>query len=272
MGIEDKLSLLVDLNEKEKNIAKEKFLATLALVTYDELKEVVDYLASKGIIITKARYLKVLGIPKNEIIRKISILEELHETNIYVQDPSKLSSNVIDINKKIKYCIQNGISYKKEDGTYESFIFSEKAWQERTQKIPNAEAKEVSSVLDETLVSIAPVIEETNSLDLKSMIEEPLNKESEIIPFSPILEDDSNVIDIKEFQMTEENPIMTFDALQNDVAKMQEELGTIENQKTTLEEEKARLKAYQDSLAKEFVGFDDFDFENSDSFGMGRVA
>ena len=80
MGIEDKLSLLRDLKDKDE--VTYKFLSTLALVTYDELKEVVDYLASKNVFITKARYLKVLGVPKNDIVRNFDILEESYSNYV----------------------------------------------------------------------------------------------------------------------------------------------------------------------------------------------
>ena len=274
MGIKEKLDLL-SLSEKERKIAEEKFLTSLSLVTYDELKEVVDYLASKNVFITKARQLKVVTILKNDIARNFDILGEIHETQIYEQDPSKISSNVIDINKKIKYCIQNGIPYKKEDGTYEQFLFSEKSWKEMMVKETKVDTKEVTPVLDETLVSIKPVVEESNIIEFNPVLDEtPEDKQAEIIPFSPVLEEDSNVMDIKEFQNKNEVPTMTFDNLTNSVQKMQNELGNIETQKNALEQEKAELKAFQDSIAKEFVSFDDLDFEQfrDDSFGMGRAA
>lgn len=273
MGIEDKLSLLRDLKDKDE--VTYKFLSTLALVTYDELKEVVDYLASKNVFITKARYLKVLGVPKNDIVRNFDILEEIHETQIYEQDPSRISNNVIDINKKIKYCIQNGISYKNADGTCKQFLFSEKAWQERMLKETKTEVKEVTPVLDETLVNMKPVVEESNIIEFNPVLDEtPEDKQAEIIPFSPVLEEDSNVMDIKEFQNKNEVPTMTFDNLTNSVQKMQNELGNIETQKNALEQEKAELKAFQDSMLKELVSFDDLDFEQfrDDSFGIGRAA
>lgn len=282
MGIKEKLDLL-SLSEKERKIAEEKFLACLSLVTYEELKDIVDYLSSKNVTITKARQLKVLTNLKNDISRNFDILGEIHETAIYEQDPSKISSNVIDINKKIKFCIQNGIQYKKEDGSYEQFLFSEKAWQEKIAKETEITRETANPLMDESIVSIDPVTDipvaeepvvENNQTFSELVIQNPVQPET--IPFSAKLDEDNNIMDLKEFQKTEEvAPMnMSFDNLTSSVERMQSELGSIESQKNTLEQEKASLKAYQDSLASQFVGFDDLDFEQyrDDNLGMGRAA
>ena len=115
MELIEKLSLL-NLNEKEEKKAKEKFMATLSLVSENELRERLDFLKSKNVEITKAKEIKVLAIPVEELSKKFSILDEIHETDLYISEPSTLSLNVIDIYKKIKYCIQNNIEYKWEVG------------------------------------------------------------------------------------------------------------------------------------------------------------
>ena len=115
MEIIDKLSLL-NLSEKEQKKAKEKFMATLSLVSEEEIRDILNLLSSKGIYITKANEIKILANSKEEILKKFSILEEIHEEDIYKEDPLRINKNVIDIYKKIKYCIQNGIAYKWEVG------------------------------------------------------------------------------------------------------------------------------------------------------------
>lgn len=115
MTLIEKLSLL-NLDKKEEIKARQKFLATFSLITEDELKERLEFLRSKNVLITKAKEIKVLAIPVEELAKKFSILDEIHETELYVSEPSTLSLNVIDIYKKIKYCIQNNIEYKWEVG------------------------------------------------------------------------------------------------------------------------------------------------------------
>lgn len=268
MGLREKLDLL-KLSEKERKIAEEKFLTSLSLVSYDELKEIVDYLATKNVFITKARQLKALANFKNDISRNFDILGEIHETEIYVQDPQKISWNVIDINKKIKYCIQNGIAYKKADGTYEEFLFSERLWQAKAI----GENKSVSVepiVMDETIISVEPQVDSV--LDPLEQIEfNPLAEtepQVEIIPFSARFAEDKNIMDVKEFQSMPEEPKSpsTLADLTNSVQRMYNELGSIEEQKQTLNAQKEELAGFQASLESQFA---DLDF---DDLGFGRAA
>ena len=99
MTIIDKIALL-NLDEKEAQKAKEKFMAALSLITEEELKERLACLRTRSIEITKARDIKVLTIPVEELAKKFSILDEIHETSLYTFDPSVLALNVIDVYKK----------------------------------------------------------------------------------------------------------------------------------------------------------------------------
>ena len=129
----EKLDLLM-LGKEERRKAEDKFLASLALVSEEELREVTEYLNSEGVQITKAKDIKVVVNSKDEIAKKFSILNEIHETDVYRQDPSRINRNVIDVYKRIQYCKQIGKSYKKEDGTYEAFLFNEMLWQQMMVK------------------------------------------------------------------------------------------------------------------------------------------
>ena len=113
MAITDKIALL-NFDEKEEKKVREKFIATLSLISEEEMKERLDFLRSRNVILTKAKEVRILVVPIDELIKKFSILNEIHETDLYVSDPITLSLNVIDIYKRIKYCIQNNIEYKWE--------------------------------------------------------------------------------------------------------------------------------------------------------------
>ena len=75
--MEEKIALL---NLSEAESAKlPKFMASLAFVTADEIKETQDFLKSKGVIITKAHEATIFTNSLDEIKRKFSILEEIHD-------------------------------------------------------------------------------------------------------------------------------------------------------------------------------------------------
>ena len=109
MALKAKLDLL-SLSDEEKSKASGKFLATLALVTEEELTDNLAYLSSQGVQIRNAREIKVLADTKAVMAKKFSILGEIHEEGIYREDPTLITRNAIDIYKKIQYCTQNGIS------------------------------------------------------------------------------------------------------------------------------------------------------------------
>ncbi len=111
--INAKLDLL-ELNERERKIALEKFLVTLSIVNYDDIKKIVEFLKLKDVHITKARELKVLCNDYNEILKNFNIIDSINELDLYREDPIRINNNALDIFKKIKYCTQAGIKYYEE--------------------------------------------------------------------------------------------------------------------------------------------------------------
>ena len=163
MTIIDKIALL-NLGEKEEKKAKEKFMAALSLISEEELRERLEFLEGKDVRITKAKDIKVLVIPTEELAKKFSILDEIHETDLYVSVPSALLLNVIDVYKKLKYCIQNGIKYKDGLDYDKDFIDSlrnEEKWKEFLGKREKENAT-VGPLLDEEDASLGY---EPNSVD-----------------------------------------------------------------------------------------------------------
>ena len=187
MTLIEKLDLL-NLSEEEKGKAREKFLSTLALVSEDELREVLSYLVTQGIEITKAREIKIVSNSKDEISKKFDILGEIHENELYRNDPLLLNKNVIDIYKKIKYCIQIGKSYKKADGSYEPFLFNENSWEQEINRenvtISDTEDLDDKLITVEPIVENEPVIKEFGETDIEN--DDTKELESEITNFSDI--------------------------------------------------------------------------------------
>lgn len=236
--INEKLALLNLSNEERKKV-EDKFLATLSLVSIEELKNVLGLLQENGIYITKAREIKVLGNTKEEISKKFSILNELGEISLYKQDPTKINFNVIDVYKKVKYCKQVGISYKKEDGTYEDFLFNEMLWQQKVN------------------------MEEVNTQSYPKVEEEIITMAPEVAPVQ-----DEKYTDINEYmkmdteRVIEEAKPTTFDVIQNEL-----ETQNLEENITKLNETKTALEDFQKQLSElDTISFDDLDF-NAESFG-----
>lgn len=248
MTIIEKLDLLM-LSKDERTKAEEKFLATLALVSDEELREVTSYLSTQGVQIAKAREIKVVANSKDEIAKKFSILSEIHETDIYKQDPGRINHNVIDVYKKIQYCKQIGKPYKKEDGTYETFLFDEALWQQVAgrEEAPVA-TPQTFTPAEEEIITFAPEV--TPAIEP----EEPSKVEPAISPV-----DDSKYMDIKDYMAASED-MEALEAKTTNFATIRQEL----------EGQLAELDALRNDLNfSDEISFTDLEPE---SYGMGRAA
>lgn len=235
MSLKQKLTLL-NLSEEQEKIATEKFMASLSLVTLEEFTESIKYLETQGVKITKANQIKVLTNLCHELAKKFSVLGEVKETDIYRQEPNMLNKNVIDVYRRFQKCNQDGINYKNEDGTYKSFILTEKDFQ-----------KEIQSVSKKDEI---PVIEPTVDVAMESPVATEETKEA--------VEPNNNIIDIQEF-MKRNDEEAELDARTANFAAVKNEL-------------QAAL-ADLDSLKNE-LNFNELSFNDiePESYGMGRAA
>ncbi len=245
MALKAKLDLL-SLSDEEKSKACGKFLATLALVTEEELTDNLAYLSSQGVQIRNAREIKVLADTKAVMAKKFSILGEIHEEGIYREDPTLITRNAIDIYKKIQYCKQNGISYKREDGTYEPFLFSEAAWQKAFNRESTVVSEVAKQVVEGPIVTIEPVVAAT------------ISGVEPVIPEAIELEDEDH-IDIKEY-MKASDDIAELEARTTNFAAIRQEL----------EGQLAELDALKNMTFDDGeISFNDLEPE---TYGMRRAA
>lgn len=241
--IDEKLAMLNLPQEELKKV--DKFLATLALVTIEELKDILAFLTENGVYLSKVREIKILANTKEELIKKFNIIKELGETSIYKQDPTRINYNVIDVYKKVQYCKQIGKAYKKEDGIYESFLFDESLWQQVANK--NEEITPAFTPVEEDIVTLEP---EIAPLEFR--------EESEL---------EDNHIDIQEYMATErikedEAKETTFDIIQDEL-----EAQNLENEISKLSADKKELEDFQKQLSElDTISFNDLDF-GTESFG-----
>lgn len=273
--MKEKLELL---NFTEDEIKKsEKFLVSLALSgNIAEVQEIITYLKENNIEIKHARELKVLTQSKEEIVNKVNILNQMHLVDIYREDPKRLTYNVISITKKAHYCLQKGIPLKTVNGTYENFLFREKAWasltlnEEGIQKEEYTAPVEVENVVENNINiesvgavidDIAPVFED-KLLDEK--IDEPVKDNAEVINLSEFFKQENNelkiednladIVNFQEYKDAKEEK----EELHMDIKEYQAKVE--ENENVALEKT-TNFATIQDQLAElDEISFDDFDF------------
>lgn len=239
MELIEKLNLLVDLNERERNIAIKLFLGTIALLDKKEMEDILTYLSSKNVKIKSAKDIKILTIPKDELVKKFDILKEVNADYIYIAHPSLLNINVIDIYKRINYCIKNNIEYKESNEMYaplKPFIFSEKEWQKTFNK-ESSMVNDVTPLVDEEIPTLEPVFNETE------MEKEPLNE------------------------------VNTFNMPIQNVNEINEDIKSLNNRSSKVEEIADGLRSLKEQLASlDSLGEISFNDIEPESYSRGRAA
>ncbi len=251
--LKEKLDLL-NLSEDERAKVEEKFIASVSLVSVEEMKAVLDVLAKKGERITKAREVKVLTNPASKIEKNYDFVEEVHEPGIYSEDLNRLSGNGLDKYKRIIYCIQYGIPYKNEDGTYKDFLFNESLFQ-----------KEVSG--------LAPTMDTPSETSHETALEDISMEESEPIDLVvPKVEMPKDEVEVQDKDHEDVRDYMQAEADLNDI---ESQTTSFEDIKKDLEAQLAELDALRSQSEYEnndnVYRFNDIEQETYD-VGRGRAA
>ena len=259
MTLSDRLSYL-NLSDEESQKAISKFLATLGMLEYAEFIEVINRLNHYKIEITRAKDIKVIANGLDNIEKKINILDGIHEVDVYRQDPSRLNCNeVLKLYQRIQKCKQSGIKYKREDGTYENFLFDERLWQQQLKgKIEEVIAPPTFKLSEEDMVTLEP----DNT---------PLNIPEE--PVVPVVDEVYMNIEDYVAQPEIEEPeahTTTFEVVSDGIVaqNLEDSISKLANDKKTLENFQQQLSEL-DTLKNqsdfgEEISFDDLE---PDSFG-----
>ena len=122
--IVNKISALNLPKEVYPNIPK--FYASFSddLVSFEDLKEKMGYLTSKGIAITKPSQVKIFSLPLDFIKRQVEQAEKLGLLDMFVSDPTRISST--ELFQRLSYVMSLNETLKDEKGKYSKILFNKK--------------------------------------------------------------------------------------------------------------------------------------------------
>lgn len=244
MDIIEKLNIL-NLSEKERKKMETKGLIPLSLCTKQEIADIVGYLRIYDIKLNFASRF-VICLPKEEVVSKIKIMNDLGEIDLYKEDPNRLCRDANDLKMKIEYAKENGVAYK-ENGKYKKFLFNEELWEKEFSKetvTPTVEPVVTSTPIE---VDVAPVVDnDIHNINIETNI--PIVDEQKI--------DNTN--------------------MNNDFKELEDKVISFQDMKAELEKELASLDALKEannndiSFDDNLISFDDWNVE--EEMGMRRAA
>ena len=267
MDLKKKIEML-NLSEREQEVLESgRFMLTLKLISIEELKEELDFLASKGVNITKAKNVRVLAEPVANLVNKFSLLSQSHEEEIFIKDPSFLEKNALQISSNIDICKRVGKVYRKEDGSYEHFLIDKLTFQKEMNKNSEMDIYSTFQPVEEeiTLETITNINDDkiVNFSDYSKNEEPVMNDSSYVEPFENDFEKTIRLELDETLSDTIHQDVTTF---KDDSQKLEEQIISFEEQKKQLNDLKAQLN---DEV--NFMDLINSQIE-SESYGMGRVA
>ena len=184
--IVNKISTLNLPKEVYPNIPK--FYASFSddLVTLEELKEKMDYLTSKGIVITKPSQVKVFSLPLDFIKSQVEQAEKLGLLDIFISDPTRITST--ELFQRLSYFASINESLRDEKEKYKKILFNKKEFDRRygveylvepqADLSDNVKEKNVvTNNIEENIVKEEPIVEKNTVItdDLSSEVEKAMN-------------------------------------------------------------------------------------------------
>lgn len=146
-------------NFKDRDkLQTEKFMVSLALGDSECLKILNSY----GVVLTKSSQFIVLTQDAKTLTQELELAKKMDFLDAYKTDPKRLCQAVTNVIKRMAKCDAMGVSYKKEDGRFENFIFSERMF--------NARLTEVG-IKNQEIVAPAPDIDFNQSEDIDKIKE-----------------------------------------------------------------------------------------------------
>ena len=196
--IVNKISILNLPKEVYPNIPK--FYASFSddLVTLDELKEKMDYLTSKGIVITKPSQVKIFSLPLDFIKSQVEQAEKFGLLDIFISDPTRITST--ELFQRLGYVMSLNESLKDEKGKYKKILFNKKEFDRR--------------------YGVEYLTKENDMLNINNEVEQNAVKE-QVVETSPISDDLSseveNAMNAPVVEPVVENPVKDIEPVETQV-------------------------------------------------------
>ena len=182
MKINELLNLL-NISDEEKERAKEKNLATFALVSEEEVKEIIEMFNANNVTVTKASQIKVFANSPKEIKQRIDLIKsECPDLMPLVQaDVLLLNSNAMKLINNYKQLKRKGAEITSKNAR--SLL--------RGGVMMDAPKKEIKEVTTETKKeTVEPVIDEKYTSSMYPEVETEVRKEGIVLEENNDLEDD----------------------------------------------------------------------------------
>lgn len=160
--------------EQDKYPMINKFMISLSdeLLTYEEMEAIVNYLASKGIALTKPSQQSVLLNGLDFIKMQVEKMESLGCLGAYVEDPARI--NVKSAAQRIEYLNSIGEPVVTAEGKFVKALFSKRAFENKYGINYANPVQSVEPVQD--IAVITPIVEEsvTSWIEPAPIVEEPI--------------------------------------------------------------------------------------------------
>ena len=127
----DKIELL-SFDEKYK-ATLDKFLVTYGLVSFDEMKQINDFLLSKGIVVKRPSQISVFLNSYDYIVTMVEAYEQSGDLKALQEDPKRINSKkALDRLKTLK---SSGLPYINDKGKYINDPFSKTLFEKNYQSL-----------------------------------------------------------------------------------------------------------------------------------------
>ncbi len=132
--MEFKNEITKDFKDRDKDTIY-KFLPTIKIAYEAYADKSLEVLNKYGINLKKSSQLIVLTMDPKALTQTLELASKMGFIEAYKENPKRLTRLVTNVIKRISKCDAAHIPYKKQDGSYEDFLFSEIAFNKKLSNI-----------------------------------------------------------------------------------------------------------------------------------------
>jgi hypothetical protein len=181
----DKIELL-SFDEKYK-ATLDKFLVTYGLVSFDEMKQINDFLLSKGIVVKRPSQISVFLNSYDYIVTMVEAYEQSGDLKALQEDPKRISSKkALDRLNALK---SSGLPYINDKGKYINDPFFKTLFESNYSSLNTTPVEPVvEAPVEETVNVETPIFEEPAPTQPTSAFSEASDDTIIINPITPEVE------------------------------------------------------------------------------------